>query len=63
MNVEENEFISCPYCWQRIEISIDCSVDDYSYVEDCHVCCRPIHIQVRINEDKMPEVQVRTDND
>ncbi|MFM7121626.1 MAG: CPXCG motif-containing cysteine-rich protein, partial [Gammaproteobacteria bacterium] len=34
--------VQCPYCWETIELLVDCSIDDQEYVEDCSVCCRPI---------------------
>ena len=63
MNVDENEFINCPYCWEQIEVSVDCTQSENSFVEDCHVCCRPIHFTVYVDEDGVPSVYVRTDND
>ena len=40
--------ISCPYCWESIEILVDPSVDEQDYIEDCEVCCRPIRFLVRV---------------
>ena len=34
--------VSCPYCGESFDASIDCSAGDMSYIEDCYVCCRPI---------------------
>ena len=34
------ETITCPYCWESIEITLDLSVDAQQQVEDCSVCCR-----------------------
>jgi hypothetical protein len=39
------ETITCPYCWESIEIAVDLSVDTQQQVEDCSVCCRPIVIR------------------
>ena len=39
------ETITCPYCWEAIEISLDLSVDEQQQVEDCSVWCRPIVIR------------------
>ncbi len=36
--------ITCPCCWERIEIVLDLSAPEQQYVEDCFVCCRPIVI-------------------
>ena len=40
--------VQCPYCWETIEIVVDPSEADQQYIEDCSVCCRPIHLQVHI---------------
>jgi hypothetical protein len=39
------ETITCPYCWESIEITVDLSVEAQQQVEDCSVCCRPIVIR------------------
>ncbi|MGB5398339.1 MAG: CPXCG motif-containing cysteine-rich protein, partial [Gammaproteobacteria bacterium] len=31
--------IHCPYCGEKIELFIDSSIDEQSYIEDCSVCC------------------------
>jgi hypothetical protein len=41
--------IHCPYCGERINILIDDSVAQQSYIEDCQVCCRPIVLNVTCN--------------
>ena len=46
----ELQWISCPYCGEQFEISIDLSVEEQSYIEDCYVCCRPISFIVEVNE-------------
>ncbi len=43
--------INCPYCGEVIEIMVDCSVRSQEYIEDCSVCCRPIHFKIEIDED------------
>lgn len=40
----EARSITCPYCWQTIDVLLDRSVPEQRYVEDCSVCCRPIVI-------------------
>lgn len=40
--------VRCPHCGERQEIAIDPgSGSVQAYVEDCAVCCRPWHVQVR----------------
>lgn len=41
--------ITCPYCWEAIDITIDQSTGESSYVEDCQVCCQPIVISLNLN--------------
>lgn len=53
----------CPYCWERIELVIDCSVIYQEYIEDCEVCCRPISVSVAQAEDGSPQVEVRRENE
>jgi hypothetical protein len=48
--------IQCPYCGERIDIVIDASAGDQSYIEDCQVCCRPISIDVWIDADEYAHV-------
>lgn len=47
--------VQCPYCGERIEIQVDSSAGEQSYIEDCSVCCRPIQFEVTMGEDG-PEV-------
>lgn len=42
--------INCPYCWQILTIFLDPSIPETDYVEDCQVCCQPIHIQAGVND-------------
>jgi hypothetical protein len=44
--VEISETISCPFCGQAFEISIDTSVASQRFVTDCEICCRPFNLSV-----------------
>ena len=59
----ESVFCDCPYCGESIELLIDCSVGQQSYIEDCSVCCSPINVSVFVGDDGMPQVSVGTDRD
>ena len=52
------ESITCPYCWETIDIALDLSVDEQRYVEDCSVCCRPIVIGYRVELGELVELNV-----
>jgi hypothetical protein len=54
----QHESITCPYCWETIDILIDLSVDEQRYVEDCSVCCRPIAIGYRSSAEGETELDV-----
>jgi hypothetical protein len=53
----------CPYCGEFIEIEVDCSEDEQSYIEDCSVCCRPMSIDISIDFDQQVQVQVAHENE
>lgn len=36
--------ITCPHCGETIEIILDLSGDDQDGIQDCSVCCSPIHV-------------------
>ena len=59
----ETEKVQCPCCGETIEILIDCSVAQQSYIEDCQVCCNPITVDVTVGQDGLPTVCVTREND
>lgn len=63
MNALESVIQHCPYCGERIELLVDTSEGEQSYVEDCQVCCQPIAISVWLNDDEVLTVNVFTEND
>lgn len=56
-------FIQCPYCWQQVEIVIDPSASEQEYIEDCFVCCRPIQLQIKVDDEGELEVQARSEDE
>lgn len=59
----ESVNIQCPYCWESIEILVDCSEESQDYIEDCEVCCRPIRFDIIVDEAGFPQVTTLSDND
>ncbi|HVK51870.1 MAG TPA: CPXCG motif-containing cysteine-rich protein [Pseudoxanthomonas sp.] len=55
--------IECPYCGEVITVFVDDSAGEQDYIEDCQVCCKPIQMHVRLDEDGLPEVQARGQDD
>ena len=43
--------VQCPYCGEWIEIQVDASAGEQSYIEDCSVCCRPIEVTQQYDGD------------
>ena len=54
--------VGCPYCGESIDVLVDDSVPDQCYVEDCHVCCRPIVLDVSLGPDGDATVVTRQEN-
>ncbi len=56
---ETESLITCPHCGESNEVALDPgSGSDQEYIEDCHVCCRPILMYVRYARDGSAEVEV-----
>ena len=63
MNLQDEIEIDCPYCGERIVVLVDTSAGDQEYIEDCQVCCRPINLFVSLDEEGLPQVNVRRDDE
>ena len=53
-------FFQCPYCWEDISMLLDRSVREQTYVEDCEVCCNPIEITPKFEDNEL--VSFRAEN-
>ncbi|HIF18594.1 MAG TPA: CPXCG motif-containing cysteine-rich protein [Cycloclasticus sp.] len=40
----------CPYCGERIDAFVDISQGSHQTIEDCRVCCRPIELNISVDE-------------
>jgi hypothetical protein len=56
------ETITCPYCWESIEIAVDLSVEGQQQVEDCSVCCRPIVIRYSAADGELVALDVTAES-
>ena len=63
MSLQNEVEIECPYCGERITLLVDSSAGFQEYIEDCQVCCRPMNIFVTVNEDDLPQVEVRREDE
>jgi hypothetical protein len=43
--------VDCPYCGECFETSADASEGMCRYVEDCQICCQPIEMELRVDEE------------
>lgn len=62
----------CAYCGEPISLVIDAGTlqdefDEQHYVEDCQVCCRPLHLSVSWQDSAdgvlEPVVTIRAEDD
>jgi len=53
------QFFRCPNCGEQISMVLDTSVQSQTYIEDCEVCCRPIHIRYVVREDAIAEFEAK----
>jgi hypothetical protein len=61
--VIRSETITCPWCWEAIEIVLDLSVDgQQQQVEDCSVCCRPIVIRYEAENGELTALDTAAEN-
>ena len=58
----ENFATICPYCGETIELVVDESAGSAAYVEDCPVCCKPMHVQVEVDGEAVA-VRTRTEDE
>jgi hypothetical protein len=62
MQALQTVLLQCPYCWETVELFVDCSVPEQQIVEDCSVCCSPILITLTLDEDDELYAEARMEN-
>ena len=60
-SVVDSQLIQCPYCGEQLEVAVDWTIRLQEYVEDCQVCCQPMTLTVRVDEDQEAVVEARTE--
>ncbi|MGA9025612.1 MAG: CPXCG motif-containing cysteine-rich protein [Steroidobacteraceae bacterium] len=58
MNLLQGCDAQCPHCWQTINLSLDLSVPEQSYVEDCPVCCKSMLVTYTAADGEVLELTV-----
>jgi hypothetical protein len=60
MNLLQDQDAACPHCWETINLTLDLSVPEQSYIEDCPVCCKPMCISYRTLDGELAEFSVES---
>lgn len=53
----------CPCCGEPIELVVDVSVPEQTYIEDCPVCCRPISVTTVAARGDLDSISVRAESE
>lgn len=51
-------FTFCPFCNAEISVLLDPSVHQQQYIEDCEVCCRPMELSVRFENQELVDFRI-----
>lgn len=43
--------ITCPWCWEVFSTVLEPDSDRFETIEDCQVCCHPIHFYLETAPD------------
>lgn len=60
MNLLQGQDATCPHCWETINLTLDLSVPEQSYVEDCPVCCKPMLVSYTAADGEVAEFSVES---
>jgi len=60
MNLLQDQDATCPHCWETIGLTLDLSVPEQSYVEDCPVCCKPMVVSYTTEDGELSELRVES---
>jgi hypothetical protein len=60
MNLLHSQEATCPHCWESISLTLDLSVPEQSYVEDCPVCCKPMMVSYTAVDGEVAEFSVES---
>lgn len=51
---------TCPHCGETINLTLDLSVPEQSYIEDCPVCCKPMAVSYSAPDGELAELRVES---
>ena len=58
MSLLQGQEATCPHCWETISLTLDLSVPEQSYIEDCSVCCKPMVVSYMAVDGEVTEFSV-----
>ncbi len=58
MNLLQGREASCPHCGETIDLTLDLSVPEQSYIEDCPVCCKPMQVSYSAADGELDALSV-----
>ena len=58
MDLVRGQQVTCPHCWETIELTLDLSVAEQSYTEDCPVCCKSMAVSFVAVDGEVAEISV-----
>lgn len=56
--LEASAEVMCPYCGETISLTLDLSVEEQMYIEDCSVCCQPMTVSYSAADGELTSVHV-----
>jgi hypothetical protein len=60
MNLLQGQDATCPHCWETVNLTLDLSVPEQSYVEDCPVCCKPMLVSYAAADGEVVQFSVES---
>jgi hypothetical protein len=58
MDLVQGQDATCPHCGENIQLTLDLSVPEQSYIEDCPVCCKPMAVSYAAADGEVIEFSV-----
>lgn len=58
MDLLQGHDVTCPHCGETINLTLDLSVPEQSYIEDCPVCCKPMMVSYASADGEVDDISV-----
>ena len=58
MSTQSEAEVTCPFCWETIQLELDLLVSGQQYIEDCQVCCHPMRVTYEGSAGEITRLQV-----